>query len=89
MRKVEAPLNPTVRADMERLRGAFGFEMPVGNVCRAYGLWSAVIGAILFDAFGRYAQAQDAGIEGLSEPVRRIAVRTPAAYRDGCSHAAK
>ncbi|MFD6340122.1 TetR/AcrR family transcriptional regulator [Streptomyces sp. NPDC060131] len=55
LRTVEAPLNPTVRADMERLRGVFGFDMPVGNVSRAYGLWSAVIGAILFDAFGHYA----------------------------------
>ncbi|MEE1791146.1 TetR-like C-terminal domain-containing protein [Streptomyces sp. BE308] len=55
LRTVEAPLDPTVRADMERLREVLGFEMPVGNVCRAYGLWSAVIGAILFDAFGHYA----------------------------------
>lgn len=55
LRTVEAPADPTVRADMERLRGAFGFEMPVGNVSRVYGLWSAVIGAILFDTFGHYA----------------------------------
>ncbi|MFD5892497.1 TetR/AcrR family transcriptional regulator [Streptomyces sp. NPDC060366] len=55
LRTVEAPHDPTVRADMERLRGIFGFEMPVGNVSRVYGLWSAVIGAILFDTFGQYA----------------------------------
>ncbi|MHA6762938.1 TetR/AcrR family transcriptional regulator [Streptacidiphilus sp. PAMC 29251] len=55
LRTVEAPLHPTVRADMARLRESFGFEMPVGNVFRAYGLWSAVIGAVLFDAFGHYA----------------------------------
>ncbi|MEV8400290.1 hypothetical protein [Streptomyces niveus] len=33
---------------MERPREAFGFEMPVGNAARVYGMWSAVIGAILF-----------------------------------------
>ncbi|MFG2600233.1 TetR/AcrR family transcriptional regulator [Streptomyces sp. NPDC048462] len=55
LRTVEARLSPTARADMERLRGAFGFEMPVGNVSRVYGLWSAVIGAILFETFGQYA----------------------------------
>lgn len=55
LRSVAAPLDPTVRADMERLRGAFGFDMPVGNIARVYGLWSAVIGAILFDTFGHYA----------------------------------
>lgn len=55
LRTVEAPRDPVVRADMERLREAFGFDMPVGNVVRVYGLWSAVIGAILFDTFGHYA----------------------------------
>lgn len=55
LRTVDAPRDPVVRADMERLREAFGFDMPVGNVARVYGLWSAVIGAILFDAFGHYA----------------------------------
>lgn len=55
LRAVEAPLSAAVRADMERLRGQFGFDMPVGNVARVYGLWSAVIGAILFDVFGHYA----------------------------------
>ncbi|MEV6419269.1 TetR/AcrR family transcriptional regulator [Streptomyces sp. NPDC051662] len=55
LRTVAAPTNPTVRADMERLRGLYGFDMPVGNASRVYGLWSAVIGAILFDVFGQYA----------------------------------
>ncbi|MEV8362649.1 TetR/AcrR family transcriptional regulator [Streptomyces niveus] len=55
LRAVEAPGDPVVRADMERLREAYGFEMPVGNAARVYGLWSAVIGAILFDTFGHYA----------------------------------
>ncbi|MFI5779311.1 TetR/AcrR family transcriptional regulator [Nocardia sp. NPDC051570] len=54
LRTVEAPLNPTVRVDMARLRGRLGFEMPVGNLFRVYGLWSAVIGAILFESFGQY-----------------------------------
>ncbi|WP_066945360.1 TetR/AcrR family transcriptional regulator [Streptomyces lushanensis] len=55
LREVDPPSDPVVRADMERLRELFGFQMPVGNVCRVYGLWSAVIGAILFDTFGHYA----------------------------------
>ncbi|MFJ5263733.1 TetR/AcrR family transcriptional regulator [Streptomyces sp. NPDC088387] len=55
LRPLEPPLNETVLADMERLRATLGFEMPLGNAARVYGLWSAVIGAILFDTFGHYA----------------------------------
>ncbi|MFD3521812.1 TetR/AcrR family transcriptional regulator [Streptomyces sp. NPDC058653] len=70
LRVVEPPADPTVRADMERLRGAFGFEMPVGNVSRVYGLWSAVIGAILFDTFGQYAA------DTLSDPAAFLRAHT-------------
>jgi hypothetical protein len=52
---VDTTLSQPVRADMERLRQQFGLEMPASNVARVYGLWSAVTGAILFDAFGQYA----------------------------------
>ncbi|MDT0444693.1 TetR/AcrR family transcriptional regulator [Streptomyces johnsoniae] len=55
LKTIDAQLSRTVRADMERLRQTYGFDMPVGNISRVYGLWSAVIGAILFDAFGQYA----------------------------------
>ncbi|WHT16383.1 TetR/AcrR family transcriptional regulator [Crossiella sp. CA-258035] len=51
---VTAPLDKTVRADMEKLRLAHGLTMPVGNVARVYGLWSAIVGAILFDTSGQY-----------------------------------
>jgi hypothetical protein len=70
LRTVEVPLNPAVRADMERLRGVYGFEMPVGNVFRTYGLWSAVIGAILFDTFGQYTA------DGLSDPEEFLRAHT-------------
>ncbi|UOZ06387.1 TetR/AcrR family transcriptional regulator [Amycolatopsis sp. WQ 127309] len=55
LRKVDATLSQPVRADMERLRQQHGLDMPASNVARVYGLWSAVTGAILFDAFGQYA----------------------------------
>jgi hypothetical protein len=55
LRKVHATLSPPVRADVERLRRQFGLEMPASNVARVHGLWPAVTGAILFDAFGQYA----------------------------------
>ncbi|MGW0521509.1 TetR/AcrR family transcriptional regulator [Crossiella sp. NPDC003009] len=53
---VTAPLTKSVRADMEKLRHDHGLTMPVGNVARVYGLWSAIVGAILFDTFGQYAR---------------------------------
>ncbi|MFD4637458.1 TetR/AcrR family transcriptional regulator [Lentzea sp. NPDC058436] len=55
LQPVEATLSRTVRTDMERLRRTYGIDMPANNVSRVYGLWSAIIGAILFDVFGHYA----------------------------------
>lgn len=55
LKPVDAALSRTVRADMERLRRAYDLDMPTDNVSRVYGLWSAVIGAILFETFGQYA----------------------------------
>lgn len=55
LRTIDPPADPVVRGDMEALRDLFGFSMPVGNVLRVYGVWSAVIGAIFFDVFGHYA----------------------------------
>ncbi|MGI5504618.1 TetR/AcrR family transcriptional regulator [Lentzea sp. CA-135723] len=55
LKPVEVALGKTVRADMERLRRVYDMQMPAENVSRVYGLWSAVIGAILFDVFGHYA----------------------------------
>jgi AcrR family transcriptional regulator len=54
LREITAPLGRSVRTDMERLRQQYDIAMPVGNAARVYGLWSAVVGAILFDAFGQY-----------------------------------
>ncbi|MEV7427616.1 MULTISPECIES: TetR/AcrR family transcriptional regulator [unclassified Streptomyces] len=54
LKKIDATLSPTLRADMERLRHSYHLDMPVENVARVYGLWSAVIGAVLFDVFGQH-----------------------------------
>ncbi|GAA2691178.1 MULTISPECIES: TetR/AcrR family transcriptional regulator [Actinosynnema] len=57
LRAVDPPRSAAVRAAMGELREAYGLLMPVGNVARVYGLWSAVIGAVLFEVFGQYADS--------------------------------
>ncbi|MFC8436099.1 TetR/AcrR family transcriptional regulator [Streptomyces sp. NPDC057253] len=54
LKKIDTALSPTLRADMERLRHRYGLQMPSENIARVYGLWSAVIGAVLFDVFGHH-----------------------------------
>ncbi|MFC8731006.1 TetR/AcrR family transcriptional regulator [Luteimicrobium sp. NPDC057192] len=43
-----------VRADMERLRAEFGFELPVRAMAAAFQLWSGLFGLVSFDVFDQW-----------------------------------
>lgn len=51
---VDAELPPAVDAFMQQLRSDYDIAMPAANVARTYGLWSAAVGAVLFETFGQY-----------------------------------
>lgn len=54
LRPIETALPAGVAEFAEQLRRDHGIEMPAANVARAYGFWSAVVGAVLFETFGQY-----------------------------------
>ncbi len=62
LREVEGPVPRAVRADMEAIRREYGFTMPAPALARGLGLWSAVVGAVMFDVFDHY------GPSTLSDP---------------------
>jgi AcrR family transcriptional regulator len=72
LREVPGPLPRTLRADMEAIRVEYGLTLPAGNLARGLGLWSAVVGAVVFDVFGQY------GPDTLTDPAAFLDVHVAA-----------
>jgi len=54
LRPQEREVPDGVRADMERLRTEFGFELPVRAMAAAFQLWSGLFGLVSFDVFDQW-----------------------------------
>ncbi len=62
MREVDGPLPRSLRTDLERIRAEYALTLPVTNLGRGLGLWSALVGAVAFEVFGQY------GADTLADP---------------------
>lgn len=72
LREVPGPLPRLLRADMEAIRDEYDLTLPVTNLARGLGLWSAVVGAVVFDVFGQY------GPDTLTDPAGFLDVHVAA-----------
>lgn len=54
LREVDGSLPRSLRTDLERIRTEYALALPVTNLARALGLWSALVGAVAFEVFGQY-----------------------------------
>jgi len=54
LRPQEREVPEGVRADMERLRVEFGFELPVRALAASFQLWSGLFGLVSFDVFDQW-----------------------------------
>ncbi|HWK92111.1 MAG TPA: TetR/AcrR family transcriptional regulator [Luteimicrobium sp.] len=54
LRPREREVPEGVRADMERLRVEFGFELPVRALAASFQLWSGLFGLVSFDVFDQW-----------------------------------
>ena len=67
LRPLEVTLSRTLQADMERLGSGADLTMPPVLLARVYGLWSAVLGAILYEIFDQH------GPDTVSDPAEFFA----------------
>lgn len=72
VREVTAPLPRSLRTDLETIRAEYELTLPVGNLARAMGLWSALVGAVAFEVFGQY------GPDTLTDPAGFLDVHVAA-----------